>query len=233
MHETRDAITELWQRDWFDSDDVLDVVASLLTKSSQICHDIAVEQRRRALEEEKARKRSLSSIQLLIQQNLGDLTLQEDEIRARTALTSMLERSAEFSYHSSAAFWARKGDRTNREFFQTHGQRKGGGQIRALRDPTGEVRADPDDVMCLASDFYASLFSDETCTEEVLGARQAVWSCTSSIVTDQMWTALMAPFTEIELAVAFQSQSGQKCPGEDGLSKAFFTTFWDPSVNRL
>lgn len=42
----------------------------------------------------------------------------------------------------------------NREFFRTHGQRKGG-QIRALRDPFREVRADLDDVRRLASDFYA------------------------------------------------------------------------------
>lgn len=32
-----------------------------------------------------------------------------------------------------------------------------------------------------------------------------------------------------ELAQAFESQEAQKCPGEDRLSKAFFTVFWEGS----
>lgn len=60
----------------------------------------------------------------------------------------------------------------NKGFFRTYGQRKGGGQIRASRDPFGEVVAVSDDVMLLASDFYASLFSVGGCMEEVLVANR-------------------------------------------------------------
>ena len=38
---------------------------------------------------------------------------------------------------------------------------------------------------------------------------------------------LLAPFTTEEMQDAIMSIDGQKCPGEDGLSRAFFTTFWE------
>ena len=37
----------------------------------------------------------------------------------------------------------------------------------------------------------------------------------------------MAPFTLTKMRAALMAIDGQKCPGEDGLSRAFFTAFWD------
>ena len=37
----------------------------------------------------------------------------------------------------------------------------------------------------------------------------------------------MAPFTTAEMQDALLAIDGQKCPGEDGLSRAFFTSYWD------
>lgn len=54
------------------------------------------------MEEEKALTRGLSFVQLLLQEMPGDMTLQEEEIRA-IALTVVLETRVEF--HSSAIFW--------------------------------------------------------------------------------------------------------------------------------
>lgn len=42
-----------------------------------------------------------------------------------------------------------------------------------------------------------------------------------------MGEALLAPFIEQELLAAFIEQGAQKCPGEDGLSRTFFLTFWE------
>ena len=42
-----------------------------------------------------------------------------------------------------------------------------------------------------------------------------------------MCEALLAPFTVAEMQDAVREIDGQKCRGEDGLSRAFFTTFWE------
>ena len=42
-----------------------------------------------------------------------------------------------------------------------------------------------------------------------------------------MGEALMAPFTTAEMPNEVMAIDGQKCPSEDGISRAFFTTYWD------
>ena len=46
-------------------------------------------------------------------------------------------------------------------------------------------------------------------------------------VQPSMGETLMAPFTTAEMQDAVMTNDGQKCPSEDGLSRAFFTTYWD------
>ena len=48
-----------------------------------------------------------------------------------------------------------------------------------------------------------------------------------TLMHPSMRKALLAPFTVTEMQDAVSDIDGQKYPGEDGLSKAFFTTFWD------
>ena len=42
-----------------------------------------------------------------------------------------------------------------------------------------------------------------------------------------MGEALLAPFTIAKMQDAIRDIDGQKCLGEDGLTRAFFTTFWE------
>lgn len=63
-----------------------------------------------------------------------DPSLMEDELIARSALSAVLERGADFYFNSRASFWAHKGNRMNKEFFLTEGE-----QVKALRDSTGMV----------------------------------------------------------------------------------------------
>ena len=47
------------------------------------------------------------------------------------------------------------------------------------------------------------------------------------MVQPSMHETLMAPFTSSEMHDSLMAIDGQKCHGEDGLSRAFFTTFWN------
>ena len=47
------------------------------------------------------------------------------------------------------------------------------------------------------------------------------------LVQPSIREALLVPFTITEMQDVVRDIDGQKCPGQDGLSKAFFTTFWE------
>ena len=81
--------------------------------------------------------------------------------------------------------------------------------------------------MGLATDFYRTLFQQEQLAPRTRRSREEVWRHTPALVQLHMQTALMAPYTTAEMQEALMAIDGQKCPGEDGLSRDFFTSFWD------
>ena len=153
--------------------------------------------------------------------------LKLQEVRARAMLEEITQRHSEFSCHTSKSFWARKGDRMYREFFRTHGQRSTGEQIRSLRAPDGSIRIGPEQVMDLATDYYRTLFQQEPPDPRARRCMEEVWRHTPTLVQPSMRETLLTPFTITEMQNAVRDIDGQKCPDEDGLSKAFFTTFWE------
>ena len=176
---------------------------------------------------ERALRRDLASIQRLQQTAPGSEELRLQALRAKALLEETLLRRSEFSYHASLSYWARKGDRMSREFFRTHGQRAAGDQIRSLRTAEGHITTDQEEVMGLATDFYRTLFQQEQLAPRTRRSREEVWRHTPALVQPCMQAALMAPFTTSEMQEALMAIDGQKYPGEDGLSRAFFTIFWE------
>ena len=111
----------------------------------------------------------------------------------------------------------------SREFFRTHGQRAAGDQIRSLRTTEGRICLSQDEVMGMATDFYRGLFQMEQPTPRTKRCCEEVWRHTPSIIQPSMRMTLVVPFTIAEMQDALLAIDGQKCPGEDGLSTAFFT----------
>ena len=81
--------------------------------------------------------------------------------------------------------------------------------------------------MGMATNFYRTLFQQEQQAPRTKRCREEVWRHTSTIVQPSMEEAFVAPFTTTKMQDAVMAIDGQKCPGEDGLSKAFFTSYWD------
>lgn len=120
---------------------------------------------------------------------------------------------------------ARKGDRMCREFFRTRGQRSSGEQIHSLKTHDGNIRTDPEEVMDMATDYYRTLFQQEPPNPRARCCMEEVWRHTPTLVQPDMGEALLAPFTVTKMYEALRDIDAQKCPSEDGLSRAFFTTF--------
>ena len=102
-----------------------------------------------------------------------------------------------------------------------------GEQICSLRAQDGSISTRPKEVMYTATDYHRTLFQQASPDPQARHCREEVWSHTPTLIEPSMGEALIAPFTITEMQEAVRDIDGQKCLGEDMLSKAFFTTFWE------
>ncbi|MCO5596419.1 hypothetical protein L7F22_050481 [Adiantum nelumboides] len=126
--------------------------------------------------------------------------------------------------HASMLYWISTADRINKDFFTIHTERPVGTTMRAIRDGARALHTDPDQVLAIATKFHEDLFTAENLTDEILEAREHVWSSIHGRVTDDMRFHLMALFTIDELRDAIHSLAPSSCPGDDGLTRGFFVT---------
>ncbi|MCO5570397.1 hypothetical protein L7F22_024118 [Adiantum nelumboides] len=133
----------------------------------------------------------------------------------------------EFSHHASVSYWISTADRMNKDFFTIHRERSAGISTRAIRDGGGALHTHPDQVLAIATDYYEELFTAESLTDDILEAREHIWSSIHSRVINDMRFHLMAPFTIAELRDAVHSLAPSSCPGDDGLTRGFFVTHWE------
>mgnify|MGYP002775001180 FL=1 len=85
----------------------------------------------------------------------------------------------------------------------------------------------PEEMRQIATEFYRELLSADPLSEEILQSRDKVWSRIQPRVTEVMREALKAPLTPFELHEAITMLPPHSCPGEDGLTPAFFLQYWD------
>ena len=76
--------------------------------------------------------------------------------------------------------------------------------------------------MGMATDFYRTLFQQKQ-PPRTKRCREEVWRHTPTIVQPNMRTTLVAPFSTAKMQDAAITIDGQK----DGLSKTFFTSYWN------
>ena len=113
-----------------------------------------------------------------------------------------------------------------KEFFRTHGERSTSEQICSLRAHDDSISTGPEEVMEVMTHYYKTLFQQELPNPRARHRREEMWSHTPSLVQPSTGEALLAPFTVTEMQEAVRDIDGQKYRSEDGLSRAFFTTFW-------
>lgn len=146
---------------------------------------------------------------------------------ATASLKLIEEKRSEFSYHASVSRWIAKADRCNKDFFSAFRMRPAGSTLRALCDSHGILQSHPDTVLSLASEYYASLFSADIASDDIRLARDEVLSHVRHVVTPAMCQELLSPFSLTELQDAIAALDVASCPGDDGLTRDFFQTFWD------
>ncbi|MCO5560919.1 hypothetical protein L7F22_014539 [Adiantum nelumboides] len=90
--------------------------------------------------------------------------------------------------------------------------------VRALRDSMRQLHTCPDEILEMASVYYETLFTSDLLTGDVLDARDDVWSFVRPVVSGDMQTTIMQPFSLQEVTDAVHGLDGASCLGDDGLT---------------
>ncbi|MCO5547737.1 hypothetical protein L7F22_001188 [Adiantum nelumboides] len=91
----------------------------------------------------------------------------------------------------------------------------------------GQLHTCPDEILEMASIYYETLFTSDLLTGDVLDARDEVWSFVRPVVSGDMQTTIMRPFSLQEVSDPIYGLDGASCPGDDGLTRQFFMQYWD------
>ena len=113
-----------------------------------------------------------------------------------------------------------KGDRNTKFFHRTANSHKRFNTIDNLL-VEGELTSDPNSISTCISHFYKQLYSENE------GQRPVLDEVEFSMIFEEEAAWLDGPFEEEEVYGVIQGCNGDKSPGLDGFSMAFFKACWD------
>eukprot|EP00250_Pteridium_aquilinum_P022375 c25362_g1_i1 orf=3-2321(-) len=224
-------IQEIWDGLQWTPGHAASVMAEGLISISTMLRRTARERQAQRDEDARRLRRGLASLQSLQETSPESLDIEHQIGQARAELREIEERRHDYIYHRSASHWTQVGDRVTADFFEITGPRHTRSGIRRLRRADGSLTSETPQLRAIATEFYTSLLTAEPHTDRVERCRQDVWTHCRRVVTEEMGRALLAPFSYEELERALVALPRGKCPGEDGLSVAFFMRFW-PSLEQ-
>ena len=120
----------------------------------------------------------------------------------------------------SRALWIREGDRNTKFFHRTANSHRRFNSIDNLL-VDGELTSDPNSISACISHFYKQLYSENE------GQRPMLDEVDFSMISEEEAAWLDRPFEEEEVYGVIQGCNGNKSPGPDGFSMAFFKACWD------
>ncbi|XP_019197208.1 PREDICTED: uncharacterized protein LOC109191092 [Ipomoea nil] len=117
--------------------------------------------------------------------------------------------------------WYKGGDSNSRFFHHSVNRRRRRNRIRGLRDVNGDFTEDEQRMGDIMVDYFANLFSSAE------GEAGPVLECVDSRINGDQNAMLIREVTVEEVKDALFAMHPDKSPGPDGLSPAFFQTYWD------
>jgi len=123
----------------------------------------------------------------------------------------------------SRAMWFEKGEKPTSYFCKLESTRYADNTIHSLTSSNGVISFLPKEMCKIASEYYSSLYSDDSLTDA-----NATDSLLRNIPTldSQSVDFLESPLTLEELSTAVKSSPPNKAPGLDGLPTDFLKFFW-------
>jgi hypothetical protein len=139
----------------------------------------------------------------------------------RQEVRTLLCKEEKMWQQRSRALWLKDGDQNTKYFHSRATHRKRRNALIELRDPTGAVINEPNEISIRFVQYYAELFT----AVPLEGVDQVLEGIHPS-VTAEMNSQLIHPYTESEVSVALKQMAPLKAPGPDGMPPAFYQSYW-------
>ncbi|XP_031101846.1 uncharacterized protein LOC116005747 [Ipomoea triloba] len=133
-------------------------------------------------------------------------------------LSTLLAQEELYWRQRSKQLWLKEGDQNTKYFHQFASQRRRSNQLRRLKRTSGQW-VEGTDMHAEIMSYYNFIFQKSGCNPELLHR-------IPGRVTHEMNTALLRPIEPEEVKNAVFSMAPDKAPGPDGMTPAFYQSFW-------
>ncbi|XP_031121072.1 uncharacterized protein LOC116024317 [Ipomoea triloba] len=208
--ECRRVITDVWSR--------LDGVGigNRLTECGRVVWNWGRRQTQGNLEEVKVCKATMGRLRGL--RDGGSVRAFED---CQKRYLSLFRDESDKWKQRAKEMWYTRGDSNTRFFHNSVNRRRRRNRITCLRDSAGVLVSEECQMGRVMIDYFVELFSAEG------GDARPVLECLESRITAEQNEFLLRTVTAEEVKGAVFAMHPDKSPGPDGLSPAFFQTYWE------
>ncbi|KAL3682578.1 hypothetical protein R1sor_000600 [Riccia sorocarpa] len=227
----RDHLTQLWgewQRRYEEADTPpLQTLRGCIKRAAKYCQLWG--KKLAAQRKEKHRRLSLKvqGMMLQLQVNPANVYIQLKLEAAQMDLSSWEGEKARWIQKQQDSRWEEDGERTTKLFFNSVAARKQQTLIHALKDNQGTLHTDHEEIMEMATDYFAEILQEPPSDPQQQLDTDALLSHMQAQVTLTERTEMQKAFTAEELLTAAKLLGRNKCPGPDGVPLEFFLTYWD------
>ena len=136
-------------------------------------------------------------------------------------IENLLEQEEIYWIQRGRVNWLKQGDQNTSFFHRSATARRKRNFIKSLKNDSGDLVDDQDQLMSMATSYFDQLF-----TTEVQEPDPAVFDKISPCITAEMNDLLTATYSRDEVRKAMFNIGDLKAPGPDGLHAIFYKRFW-------
>ena len=182
-------------------------------------------------QKENIEKNSLEETLKYMEENTKDFQTNSQYLECQSKLNLIYEKNVNGIKVRSKCNWYESGEKSSRFFLNLEKHHASQSQLRKVIVKEKEIIS-PEDINNEIYNFYKNLF-----TEKISTSKEKVDTFLNKMslpkLDNQKAFSYEGPVTETELLNALKSMSNDKSPGNDGLTKEFYETFWNEIKNPL
>ena len=175
------------------------------------------------------RIKSEEKIKNLEKNGVSDLNNNQEYINCKSNLESIYQTKVDGMRIRSKCDWYENGEKSSKFFLNLEKNRAIQGQIRTIIVNEKEI-TDEIEINKQISFFYESLFKENLSFSE-RNLKKYLDNISIPLLSEEKKNSCEGEITEEEILKALKSMKNNKSPGNDGISKEFYQTFWNDLKN--